>query len=55
MSDNPIICDICGLPVKSEFEKFADEAANIVHQACYENKSIEAARKPIGRPRYQFP
>jgi hypothetical protein len=40
------ICNICGQPVKFAFDKFADESGKPVHQACYENRIIAAARKP---------
>jgi hypothetical protein len=48
MNDGQIaaVCNICGQSVKFAFDRFSDESGKPVHQACYENKIIAAARKP---------
>jgi hypothetical protein len=42
MKEIPMTCRLCGQPLKSEFERAADEAGSVVHWACYENQFIAA-------------
>jgi len=39
-------CRLCGQPLKSELERAADDAGNVVHRACYENEIIACPKGP---------
>ena len=39
-----ILCNICNKPVDLTLDKFSDEENKPVHQICYEQKIIAAAR-----------
>jgi hypothetical protein len=45
------VCNVCGQPVISAFDRLADGSGKPVHQACYENRIIAAARKPPSPPK----
>jgi hypothetical protein len=44
MKEIPRTCRFCGRPLKSELQRAADDAGNVVHRACYENEIIASLK-----------
>lgn len=44
-SSNPVVCSVCGLPVKLELDRDTDDTGLPIHENCYTNLLLDK-RKP---------